>query len=74
MKMEVQFARESSTRLPKTDQLFRIQVTLPNKNRRDKTAEKFAVALKALLGSRSNSETVTLEQFRQSLRNVYQAI
>ena len=74
MKMEVQFARESSTHLPKTDQLFRIQVTLPNKKRRDKTAEEFAVALKALLGSRSNSETVTLEQFRQSLRNVYKAI
>ena len=52
MKMEVQFARESSTHLPKSDRLIRIRVTLPNKKRRDKTAEEFAVALKALLGSR----------------------
>ena len=31
MKMEMKFARDSSTTLPKSDPIFRIQVTLPNK-------------------------------------------
>ncbi|ESN96830.1 hypothetical protein HELRODRAFT_178627 [Helobdella robusta] len=35
MKKEILFARGSSTYLPKSDPLFRIQVTLPNKIRRD---------------------------------------
>ena len=71
LKMEVQFARESSKYLPKTDPLFRIQITLPNKWRRDKTAEEFSIALKALLGRRSDCDSVvTLEQFRASLRNI----
>ena len=74
MKMEVQFARESSQYLPKTDPLFRIQITLPSKKRRDKTADEFAVALKALLGCRNNTSVVTLEQFRVSLKKVYNAV
>ena len=31
LKMEMKFARDSSTTLPKTDPLFHIQVTQPNK-------------------------------------------
>ena len=38
LKLEVQFARESTTLLPKVDPLFRIQLTLPNGKRRMKTA------------------------------------
>ena len=69
MKLEVQFARESSTCLPKTDPLFRIQIALPNKKRRDKTAEEFGVALKALLGKQNRCQSsVTIEQFRASLK------
>ena len=40
MKKELQFARESSTTLPSCDPLFKIQVTMPNKRHRDKTAVK----------------------------------
>ena len=54
MKAEIQFARDSTTRLPKTYPLFRIQVTLPNKKRRDKTSEEYAEALVAYLGKRND--------------------
>ena len=74
MKMEIKFARESSKYLPKSDLLFRIQVTLPNKKRRDKTAEEFAIALKAILGKRGNPDSeVTYEQFRDSLKKISNA-
>ena len=39
LKMTVQFAGETSKVLPKTNPLFRIQVSLPNQRPRDKTAE-----------------------------------
>ena len=45
MKMEMQFARDSSTTLPKVDPLFKIQVVLPNKKMRDKTSSEFGEAL-----------------------------
>ena len=54
MKMKIQFARDSSTTLPKVDPLFRIQVVLPNKKRRDKTSLEFAEALSAFLGKQSD--------------------
>jgi hypothetical protein len=47
LKKEVQFARNSSTTLPRVDSLFKIQVTLENKKRGDKTALEFAEALMA---------------------------
>ena len=72
MKMEVQFARESSTYLHKVDPLFRIQVTLPSKKRWDKTAVEFIVALKALLGQQTASHlSVSMEQFRFSLTRTF---
>ena len=45
LKLEVQFARESTTLLPKVDPLFRIQITLPNGKRWMKTAAEFGEAL-----------------------------
>ena len=39
LKMEMKFARELSKTLPKNDPIFRMQVTLPNKKRRDKNLE-----------------------------------
>ena len=50
MKAKIQFARDSSTTLPKCDPIFRIRVTLANKKQRDKTSMEYAEAMKALLG------------------------
>ena len=72
--MEVQFARESSKCLPKSDLLFRIQVTMVNKKRRDKTAEEFSVALRAILGKRGDPDSeISMEQFRDSLKKCFNA-
>ena len=49
LKLEVQFARESTTLLPKVDPLFRIQLTLPNGKRRMKTAVEFGESLMCYL-------------------------
>ena len=46
MKKELKFIRDSSTSLSHTDQLFKIQITLPTKKHRDKTAAEFADAIK----------------------------
>ena len=70
MKLEMQFARNSSINLPQTDPIFRIQVSLPNKKRRDKTPDEFGVSLKALLGKRSGKAPMSLEIFKKSLYNV----
>ena len=69
--MEVQFARESSNLLPKSDPLFRVRVTFPSQRCRDKTAEEWSAALKATLGKRSNSyDMVTIDQFRVSIKKI----
>ena len=54
MKKEVKFARDSSTTLPRVDPLFKIQVTMKNKKRRDKTAIEFGEALMAYLGKKAD--------------------
>ena len=72
MKLEIKYARDSSKRLPKNDPLFRIQISLPNKKRRDKDSGEFAIALKAILGKRSDSQsTVTMQHFRNSLDKTF---
>ena len=65
--MEVQFARESSTTLPLVDPIFKIQVTLPTKKRRDKTADEFAASLMAYLGKKSDKATMEYNMFKNSL-------
>uniref|UniRef100_A0AAV2MI12 Uncharacterized protein n=1 Tax=Knipowitschia caucasica TaxID=637954 RepID=A0AAV2MI12_KNICA len=67
MKLEVQFARESTTLLPKADPIFRIQVTLASGKRRMKTAQEFGDALMAYLGKRSDRTTLEYERFQESL-------
>ena len=62
LKCELRFARESSTTPPHAD-IFKIQVSIPGKKRRDKTAEEFGVALKALYGKRAGKGTLSLETF-----------
>ena len=68
MKLEVQFARESTTLLPKVNPIFRIQIPLPSGKRRMKTAQEFGDALMSYLGKRS--DRATLERFRESLERL----
>ena len=49
MKKEIQFARESSTTLPKTDPLFKIQITVPSKKRRDKNSQEYGERMMSYL-------------------------
>ena len=67
MKMELQFARDSSTTLPKVDPLFRVMVTQPNKKKRDKTAAEFGEALMAFLGKQSDQIYMDYTVFQSSL-------
>ena len=70
MKMELQFARDSSTTLPKTDPLFRVMITLPNKKKRDKTAEEFGEAMMAFLGKQSDQIYMNYTVFQRSLEKL----
>ena len=70
MKREVQFARDSSTTLPRVDPLFKIQVTLKDRKRRDKTSLEFSESLMAFLGKKSDRTVMEYESFRQSLRSL----
>ena len=65
LKKELQFARES---LPSTDPLFRIQVTLPNKKRRDKTTMEFVDSLMSFLGKKAESTAMEYNLFKTSLK------
>ena len=67
MKLEIQFARESTTLLPKVDPIFRIMMTLPNGKRRMKTAQEFGDALMCYLGRRSDRKQLEYDKFQQSL-------
>ena len=69
MKKEMRFARESSTTLPSTDSLFKMQVTLPAGKRRDKNAKEFGEALMVFLGKKADSSTtLDYNTFKSSLR------
>ena len=70
MKKEVQFARESSTTLPKIDTLFKIQVSPVNKKRRDKTPREFGESLMAYLGKKADRTVSEYSSFQRSLREV----
>ena len=71
MKMEIKFARDSSTTLPKVDQLFKIQKTMPNKKRRDKTAQEFGEALMAFLGKKTGKAAIEYDIFKDSLEKCH---
>ena len=70
MKKEVQFARDSSTTLPRVDPLFKIQEILPNKKRRDKTSAEFGDALMSYLGKKADRSVMEYATFQQSLREL----
>ena len=67
MKIEVQFARDSSTNLPKVDQFFKIQVVLPNMKSRDKSNEDFGEALVIFLGKKANRAVMEYLAFKHHL-------
>ena len=71
MKIEPQFARDSSTTLPKTDPIFRVMITLPNKKKRDKTAEEFGEAMMAFLGKQSDQIYMDYTVFQYLIRLMY---
>ena len=70
MKLELQFARDSSTLLPQVDPLFKVQVTLPSGKRRDKTPVEFGSALMTFLGRRGDRTTLEYSQFQESLQKL----
>ena len=67
MKREMQYARDTSTLLPKVDPLFRIQKTEANGKRRDKTAQEFGEALMVFLGKRGDRKALDYTTFRTGL-------
>ena len=71
MKLELQFARDSSTLLPKNDPIFRIQITIPETGkRRQKNSSEFGAALKALLEKRSSREVMEYSSFKDTLEKL----
>ena len=70
MKMELQFARDTSTTLPKVDPLFRVMITMPNKKKRDKTPEEFGEALMVFQGRWSDMVTMEYTTFQNSLEKL----
>ena len=70
MKMEIQYARDTSTLLPKVDPLFRIRKTLPSGKQRDKTSTEFGEALKVLLGKKGDRVGLDYSKFMESLEKL----
>ena len=70
LKKEMQFARESSTTLPRVDPIFKIQVVQATKKRRDKNAMEFAESLMVYLGKKADRTLTEYSTFQKSLRAV----
>ena len=69
LKAEIQFARESSTTLPSVDLIFKNQMTMLNKRRREKTPQEFAESLMVFLGKKSEIGTMDYNRFKSSIKN-----
>ncbi|XP_057709633.1 uncharacterized protein LOC130927686 [Corythoichthys intestinalis] len=67
MKTEMQYARDTSTLLPKTDPLFKIRKTDINGKQRDKTAQEFGEALKVFLGRKGDRKVMDYNTFKECL-------
>lgn len=75
MKKEVQFARDSSITLPRTNSLFKIQVSAcAGGKRRDKTSHEFGDALKTYLGWKTDRQYAHYETFRDCLKEMALAV
>ena len=66
MKMELQFARDSSITLPKCDPLFRVMVTMPNNRSSERPLSV------AFLGKQSDRVILEYSSFKTSLQNLIQ--
>ena len=67
MKKELQYARDTSTLLPKADPLFKIRKTELNGKSRDKNATEFGDALKAFLGKKTDRLEMEYDKFQKCL-------
>ena len=67
LKLELQFARDSSTTLPKNDPIFKMMITQPNKRRRDKTADEFGESLMIFLGKKTDQEMMDYSVFKSTI-------
>ena len=70
MKREIQYARDTSTLLPKTDPLFKIRRTDVHGNQRDKTALEFGEALKVFLGRKGDRQKLDYTTFKECLEKL----
>ena len=70
MKLEIQYARDTSTLLPKADPLFRIRKTLANGKQKDKNSTEFGESLKVFLGRKGDQKGLDYNKFQQSLEKL----
>lgn len=70
LKLEIQYARDTTTVLPRVDPLFRIRKTLPSGKQRDKTATEFGECLAVLLGKQGDRRMLDYARFKTSLDNL----
>ena len=59
------FRNKDEATLPQADQVFRIQVTMPNKKKRDKTANEFVSPLWSTLGSNLTRQLLSTINLRK---------
>ena len=74
MKLEIQYARDTSTPLPKVEPLFRIRMTMANGKQRDKTSTEFGGAMKVLLGQKEDRKSLEYSKFQESLEKLVVAV
>ena len=67
MKLEISYARDTSTLLPKVDPLFKIRKVDVKGKQRDKTAVEFGEALTILLGRKADRRAMDYSTFRDCL-------
>ena len=65
MKKEVQYARDTSTLLPRVDPLFKIRKVMPNGKGRDKTATEFGASMKLFLGKKMDQKKLEYDMFQK---------
>ena len=67
MKLEISYARDTSTLLPKVDSLFKIRKVNVKGKQRDKTAKEFGEALAVLLGRKADRKAMDYSTFKECL-------
>ena len=70
MKLEVQYARDTSTLLPKADPLFRIRKMDLKGKQRDKNALEFGESLVVFLGRRGDRKSMEYSTFQECLERM----